>query len=121
MGAKRNVGQAMIAVTEEVLREMVRAIVREVDPEEIWLFGSRARGQAGPDSDVDLLVIEREPFGPERSRLQESVRLYEAIAAFRVGVDLLVYSRQEVEERRNWCNHVIARAMSEGRRLYERA
>ena len=110
----------MITVTDEVLDEMVRAIVREVDPEEIWLFGSRARGQAGPDSDVDLLVVEREPFGPQRSRWQELVRLYDAIAPFRVGVDLLVYSHQEVAERRHWCNHVIARAMSEGRLLYER-
>jgi predicted nucleotidyltransferase len=110
----------MIAVTEEVLQEMVRAIVREVDPEEIWLFGSYARGQAGPDSDVDLLIIEREPFGPGRSRWQELVRLYDAIVPFRFGVDLLVYSRDEVAVRRNWCNHVIARAMTEGRRLYER-
>jgi predicted nucleotidyltransferase len=111
----------MIAVTDEVLRQMVQAIVREVDPEEVWLFGSRARGEVRPDSDVDLLVVEREPFGPQRSRWRELVRLYDAIAAFRVGFDLLVYSRQEVAERRTWCNHVIARAMSEGRRLYERA
>jgi predicted nucleotidyltransferase len=110
----------MITVTDQVLNEMVRAIVREVDPEQVWLFGSRARGQAGPDSDVDLLIVEREPFGPGRSRWQELVRLYDAIASFRVGVDLLVYSSQEVVERRHWCNHVIARAMSEGRRLYER-
>ena len=52
----------MITVTNEILERMVEAIVREVDPEEIWLFGSRARGQAREHSDVDLLVIEREPF-----------------------------------------------------------
>ncbi|MBL7141212.1 MAG: nucleotidyltransferase domain-containing protein, partial [Planctomycetes bacterium] len=58
----------MVAVTEEMLQQLVEAIVREVAPEEIYLFGSRARGQAEPDSDVDLLVVEREPFGPQRSR-----------------------------------------------------
>jgi len=37
----------MVAVTEEVLRGMVQAIVREIDPERIYLFGSHARGDAG--------------------------------------------------------------------------
>jgi predicted nucleotidyltransferase len=111
----------MIAITDEVIGQMVEAIVREVSPEEIWLFGSRARGEGGPDSDVDLLIVERESFGPQRSRWQELVRLYDAMVPFRVAVDLLVFSRDEVAERRHWCNHVIARAMTEGRRLYERA
>ncbi len=57
----------MIEVTDEVLDAMVRAIVDAVDPEQVWLFGSRARGQAGPESDVDLLVVEREPFVAGRS------------------------------------------------------
>jgi predicted nucleotidyltransferase len=110
----------MITVTDEVLDEMVRAIVREVDPEEIWLFGSYARGQAGPDSDVDLLIVEREPFGPGRSRWQELTRLYDVAASLGVPTDILVYSRSEVERRRGWRNHVIARALREGRLLYGR-
>jgi predicted nucleotidyltransferase len=110
----------MSIVTEEVLEQMVQAIVREVAPEEIWLFGSRARGEAGPDSDVDLLVIESEPFGPERSRWQEVTRLYDVAGRLGVPTDILVYSRSEVERRRQWRNHVIARALREGRLLYER-
>ncbi len=57
----------MVAVTDELLDEMVRAIVEEVDPEQVILFGSRARGDTHEHSDVDLIVIEAEPFGPERS------------------------------------------------------
>jgi len=110
----------MITVTEEVLEQMVQAIVREVDPEEIWLFGSRARGEAGPDSDVDLLIVEREPFGPGRSRWQEVTRLYEVAGRLGVPTDILVYSRSEMDRRRQWRNHVIARTMREGRLLYER-
>jgi len=110
----------MITVTEEVLKHLVQEIVREVDPEEIWLFGSRARGEAGPDSDVDLMVIESEPFGPERSRWQEVTRLYDVAGRLCVPTDILVYSRSEVERRRQWRNHVIARTMREGRLLYER-
>ncbi len=102
----------------EVLRQMVDIIVREADPEAIILFGSRARGEAGPDSDVDLLIIEREPFGPGRSRIQEAARLYHALGDMPVSKDLLLYTRAEAERWRGSLNHVVARAFSEGRVLY---
>ena len=47
----------MIHVTDALLDRMVRAIVAEVDPEQVILFGSRARGDAREDSDVDLIVV----------------------------------------------------------------
>ena len=53
------------AVSEEMLREMVQVIIREVDPLRIVLFGSRAANTARPESDIDLLVIEETPFGGE--------------------------------------------------------
>ncbi len=111
----------MVAVTEEVLREMVHAIVREVNPERIYLFGSHARGEAGPRSDVDLLVVEREPFGPQRSRWPELVRLLNLSARLRIPTDFLVYSRDEVQVWRESRNHIIAQALAEGRLLYERS
>ena len=110
----------MIPVTDTLLDRMVRAIVAEVDPEQVILFGSRARGDAREDSDVDLIVVEAEPFGPERSRHREMVRLYHALAGFRVAIDVLVYSRDDVEYWRDSLNHVLARALREGRTLYER-
>ena len=84
-------------VTDALLDRMIRTIVEEVDPEQVILFGSRARGDAGPESDVDLLIIESEPFGNGRSARAESVRLSRALAATPVATDLLVYSREEVE------------------------
>ena len=99
---------------------MVRAIVDEVAPEQVILFGSRARGEAGTASDIDLLVIESEPFGPGRSRRQEMNRLYRALRSFRVPTDVLVFSRQDVEYWRDSLNHVLARALREGKVLYER-
>ena len=110
----------MVAVTEEVLQEMVHAIVREVNPERIYLFGSHARGEAGRHSDVDLLVVEREPFGPQRSRWPELVRLLNLSARLRIPTDFLVYSRDEVEQWQDCRNHIIAEALAEGRLLYER-
>jgi len=108
------------AVTEELLREMVNAIVEEVDPEQVYLFGSHARGDAREDSDVDLLVVEREPFGAGHSERAETGRLYRLLAQFRVPNDILVYSAEEAEWRRRGRNNVVARAMKEGRLLYDR-
>ena len=110
----------MTIVSETVLAEMVQAIVREVDPEQIYLFGSHARGEARADSDVDLLVVEREPFGPRHSRFQQINRLYPALSSFRIPKDILLYSRDEFAKWRNSLNHIINRCYREGKLLYER-
>ena len=99
---------------------MVAAIVDEVDPEQVILFGSRGRGDARVRSDVDLLVIEAEPFGPGHSKHEEMNRLYRALRGFRVPKDILVFSNEEVEYWRDSLNHVLARALREGKVLYER-
>ncbi len=96
---------------------MVSAIVREVRPEEIVLFGSMARGDATVASDVDLMVVEREEFGRDRSRRRETSRIRETLWEFRVPLDILVFSRGEVEQWRNSSRHVIGRALREGRVL----
>jgi predicted nucleotidyltransferase len=107
-------------VTENLLREITAAIVREVAPERVILFGSHARGGSRPDSDVDLLVVEDRPFGPGRSRREEAARLWRLLARFPVPKDILVYSRDEVARWSGSRNHVIAHALREGRVLHER-
>ena len=104
----------------DALDEMVRMIVAEADPEQVLLFGSRARGDHREYSDVDLIVVEAEPFGPGRSRYREINRLRRALPSREFGVDILVYSLDEVEYWRDSINHVLARALREGRVLYER-
>ena len=111
----------MVPVTDALLRRMVQAIVDEVDPEQVILFGSRGRGEDHENSDVDLIVLEAEPFGPGRSRRKELVRLYHALAGFNVPADVLVYSRDDVAYWHDSLNHVLARALREGRVLYESA
>ena len=108
-------------VDDALLERMVQAIVDEVDPEQVILFGSRARGDVAVGSDVDLIVVESAPFGEGRDRGAEETRLWRALAGFHVQKDLLVYSRDEVESWRDSLNHVLARALREGRVLYERS
>ena len=111
----------MIEVNDQVLSEMVQAIVREVDPEQIILFGSRARGGGGQDSDLDLLIVERESFGEKRSRREELARIRRALSEFFIAKDILVFSQEEVARWRNSINHIIATSLRDGRILYERS
>ncbi|MDZ4185004.1 MAG: nucleotidyltransferase domain-containing protein [Desulfuromonadales bacterium] len=105
---------------ELILAKMAERIVREVNPARIVLFGSRARGDAKATSDVDLLVVEDGPFGPNKSRFHETSRINRVLSGFGIAKDVLVYSTEEVELWRNTTNHVIAHALREGRVLYDR-
>ncbi|MBI4666322.1 MAG: nucleotidyltransferase domain-containing protein [Nitrospinae bacterium] len=104
----------------EYLDGVVQAIVHATQPEKIILFGSRARGEHGAGSDYDILVIEREPFGPARSRRKELSKIRRAIWDAPLPIDLLVYSLDEYEEMQSSLNHVLQKAAREGKSLYER-
>ena len=110
----------MTRVDDALLERMVQVIVDEVDPEQVILFGSRARGDATSGSDVDLIIVESTPFGEGRSRGVEETRLWRALASFHISKDILVFSRDEVDYWRDSLNHVLARALREGKVLYER-
>lgn len=103
-----------------LLDEVVNRILAVADPVLVVLFGSRATGQARDDSDLDLLVIQREPFGGQRSRRREAMRITQALAGIPVSVDILLYDVTELEYWKDSLNHVLARALREGTVLYER-
>jgi predicted nucleotidyltransferase len=107
-------------VTEDALQEMTAVVVEAVDPEVVILFGSRARGPGEDVSDVDLLIVEKRPFGPSDSRREEMAKIWRLLARFPVAQDILIYSPEEVERWRSSKNHVIARALRQGKVLYER-
>ncbi|WP_305044544.1 nucleotidyltransferase domain-containing protein [Geoalkalibacter sp.] len=104
----------------DALPEIVRRLVEAARPQRIILFGSWAKGTNRPESDLDLLVIEDEPFGPQRSRLREIGRLERAIGRLPYSTDILVYSRDEVQRWQSSSGHVIARALQEGTEVYVR-
>jgi len=110
----------MSRIDDVLLRQITAAIVKVADPERVILFGACARGGADADSNIDLVILEAEPFGPDRDRGAEETRLWRALAKFHVPKDILVYSLDEAERWRGSLNHVLARALREGRVLYER-
>lgn len=109
----------MSPAQESVIKEIRDTIVREVHPRMIVLFGSQARGDAGPDSDWDFLIIG--DADPQESRRCRLGRLYCALGHLPVSKDLLLYTPEEVDTWRGARNHVIAQALREGRIVYERA
>ena len=117
----RRYTEAMTAIPEKVLEEMTRTIVETVKPQRVILFGSRAGGEARPGSDIDILVIEDEPFGVGRSRRKEMARLSRALSRFDTAKDILIYARDEVERWKESRNHVVGHALRTGRTLYERS
>jgi predicted nucleotidyltransferase len=80
-------------------------------PARVLLFGSHARGDAGPDSDLDFLVIERDV--PDRHA--EMVRLRRELRSLRVPIDVVVVSEAYAEEWAGVRGTMIHAAMSEGR------
>jgi predicted nucleotidyltransferase len=99
-----------------IRQEIVRRIVATVDPDRIVLFGSRARGDAGPHSDYDLLVVAL----CEQSRLRRALPLYRALAGLRIPKDVLWWTPREIDEWRSVRSHFVTTALREGEVLYER-
>lgn len=97
------------------LNKAIQRIVEAVNPERVILFGSRARDEADADSDLDLMVIEKQTSGS----YEEMIRLRKAVGNVGVGVDILVYSKAEFERRSQVPGTVLYWARREGRILYE--
>ena len=102
-------------VDAELIDEMVRRIVEILHPEKIILFGSRARGEARPGSDIDLLVI----ADSSKPRHQRAAPLYGAVSDILVAMDILVYTPGEVKEWSNVPQAFVTTAVREGQVLYK--
>ena len=106
---------------EEIIKGMTDLIVRETNPRMIILFGSQARGQTSQNSDVDLLIVQDGETLQREGRWLILGRLYRLLADFHTSIDLLLYSYEEFESWRTSINHVVARALREGKVLYARS
>jgi uncharacterized protein len=102
---------------DAALREIVERIVKGFSPRKIILFGSRARGTAAAESDVDLLVVTDRPG----SRRQQAIAIDLALADIRVAKDVLVVGMEELERDRDVVGTIAYPAWREGIVLYDRA
>ena len=100
----------------ECLPEMVERIVRRFDPLRIVLFGSWARGNARPDSDVDLLVV----LPRIQDKRRTTVEMLRALNGVPVSKDVIVATPEEIVARGNVVGLVLHPALREGKVIYER-
>ena len=104
-------------INKATIEAVVQLIAERFDPEQVILFGSFARGEAGEHSDVDLLVVLRTGTG----RQQPGNPIRRAIAEqFLLPVDVIVRSSEAVAEQSNNPYSLVYRALEEGVVLYER-
>lgn len=98
------------------LAEIVRRLVEAFHPVRIYLFGSKARGEDGQDSDYDLMVlVNDEDAVPE---VRRSKRAYEALRGTGVAADVLVWSQHSFESRLHLATSLPATIKKEGILLY---
>jgi predicted nucleotidyltransferase len=104
-----------VELADARLAEVMRRLVAALQPERIYLFGSRARGEATPESDYDVLVVVSqtpdEPYHLER-------RAYSALVGLATPVDVVVMSRERFERRRMVAASLPATVEREGKLLY---
>jgi len=101
-------------LSQETLEEIIRRIVQAAQPERIILFGSAARGEMRPHSDVDLLVIKSGEF--DQSRLVSDI--YVNLHGVGQAVDVILVTPEQVERYRHTHCLVIAPALREGKEVY---
>ena len=102
-------------VADPTLVELLRRLVPAYQPERVYLFGSRARGEAGPESDYDLLLVVPDDAPPERRR---SRLAYEALRGTGVAADVLVCTRTWFDRRVDLRASLPGTVLREGRLLH---
>jgi predicted nucleotidyltransferase len=102
------------ALDPAVLEEVIRRVVEVAQPDRIILFGSAARGEMGPDSDIDLLVVKSDVT--DRGKLAEDIHL--TFFGLAVSVDVLVVTPEDIARYSDKVGTIIGPALREGREVY---
>lgn len=101
-------------IEQQVLDRVVAKIVETVQPRRVVLFGSAARGQMGPHSDVDLLVVM--PDGIHRRRTAQAI--YLGLSGLGIAKDIVVVTESDVRTYGDNPSLVLFPALREGREIY---
>ncbi|MBI4875061.1 MAG: nucleotidyltransferase domain-containing protein [Acidobacteria bacterium] len=100
---------------DAVLAEVVRRLAEVYRPDRIFLFGSAARGDAGPDSDYDIMVVVPDEAAGE---MQDCDLAYRALRGLGIAKDILVWRRTEFEKRLHLRASLPSLILREGKLLY---
>jgi len=104
-------------IPQEAIDDVVRQIVAEFHPQKIVLFGSYARGNPHPESDVDLLVI----MDTERKESKEARLIDEYLERDLFGLDIIVRTPENLKKRIALGDNFLEEIMTYGQVLYESA
>ena len=102
---------------QKKIDQMVQRIIEQFHPHQIILFGSYAKGTAGPDSDVDLLIV----MPVSGSKRETTIAIRSALHGMGIPKDIVVATPDDIEAYRGVVGTIIRPALQEGRILYERA
>ncbi|MBI2485558.1 MAG: nucleotidyltransferase domain-containing protein [Deltaproteobacteria bacterium] len=105
----------MKTISNDLLKEIVRHLVTEFQPEQIILFASHAWGIPNEDSDLDLLVVVSDSDVPPAQR---AMRAYRCLRSVKVSKDILIKTRAEVERFRNVHASLESEILERGKVLY---
>lgn len=108
----------MATVSSEILKEVIDRLVRGLQPDRIYLFGSQARGQADEGSDIDLLLVVPDSDLP---RHQREALSYDLLWGLRIPVDVIVLTRAEFQRGRRVRTSLPSTVQAEGKLLYGRS
>jgi uncharacterized protein len=102
-------------IPQKAIRDVVRQLVEKFHPQRIILFGSYARGNPRPESDVDLLVVMDTPLKESRQALLIDKSLERDL----FGLDLIVRTPKNLEERIALGDSFLKEIVTQGKVLYE--
>ena len=111
----QNTATATTRITEETIQRVVNTIAGKMNPQKIVLFGSAAHGEAGPDSDLDLLLI----MESDLPRYKRAAPIHLLFRPYPCPMDFLVYTPTEIERYNGVTNHIVTEALTYGRTVYE--
>jgi len=106
-----------VTIDDALIAEIVRRVLSVAKPQKIILFGSAATANMTPDSDIDLLIVEREPF----DHRQEYARISRALGGIGHPFDILFISADWFESSKNVIGGIAYPANKYGRVIYEAA
>ena len=105
-----------MTITPNTLNKIVRKIVEAIHPYRIYLFGSRAKGTAREDSDIDLWII----ADMNESRRKRSIHVRRLFPKRDFSIDVLVFRPEEFEHQKTLTNSISHIVSKEGKVLYDR-